>query len=219
MNSDKNRTLTAEEAKRNEQFEKHKAELEAEGYKEVDLTTSVVRANVMAIVLAIPFILIFGVIYFLVNKVTVIQFWDQLTIGREIYWLAIYIVGFFALIIIHELIHGVARAIFAKSGWKAIQFGFIKKYLTPYCVCTEPLTRFGYLFGALMPGILLGFIPCIVSIIIGNAFVFSVGIMMILAAGGDLYSSFKLITFRTKGKKAIYIDHPYLVGLAAFVKE
>ena len=133
--------------------------------------------------------------------------------------LVIYLVGLFALIVIHELIHGITRAIFAKDGWKAISFGFIAKYLTPYCACKEPLTKFGYIIGAMMPTIILGIIPMIVAIAIGNAVVFGIAFLMILSGGGDMLTSFKLLTFKTNGKKSIYIDHPYLVGLTAFVKE
>ena len=138
---------------------------------------------------------------------------------KSILLLVLFIVGFFLLIVIHELIHGITRAIFAKSGWKAISFGFIAKYITPYCTCDEPLTKFGYIIGALMPTIILAVIPAIVAIAMGNAFLLYIALLMFLAGGGDMFTTFQLLTFKTKGKKATFIDHPYMVGLAAFVKE
>lgn len=219
MNNEKNRQLTPDEAKRNEAYEKDKARLEQEGYKVYDLTTSVVKSNVMAVVLVIPFAVIFTLLYFIVHKP---PFWEFIsdTIDYGSLWgLLLYFAVIFVLMIVHELIHGVTRALFAKSGWKAVSFGFVAKYLTPYCTCSEPLTKVGYITGALMPAIILGIIPIIVSIAIGNATLFGISFLMILAGGGDIHTSLKLMTFKTNGKKSIYIDHPYLVGLTAFVKE
>ena len=36
-------------------------------------------------------------------------------------------------IVVHELIHGLTWACYAKSGWKSISFGVMWKMLTPYC--------------------------------------------------------------------------------------
>ena len=41
-------------------------------------------------------------------------------------------------IVVHELIHGLTWACFAKNGWKSISFGVWWKVLTPYCHCNEP---------------------------------------------------------------------------------
>ena len=219
MNKDTKRELTPDEVKRNEYYENEKDKLEKEGYKAHDLTTSVIKSNVMAVLIVLPFVVIFSLIYIFVNKANISDIIDAAIHFESFLSLILFFVGFFVLIVIHELIHGVFRAIFAKNGWKSISFGFIKKYLTPYCSCNESLTKFGYIVGAMMPAIILGFIPAIVSIVIGNAFVFYVAMLMILSGGGDMFTTYLLITFKTHGKKSIYIDHPYLVGLTAFVKE
>jgi hypothetical protein len=221
MNRDTKRELTADEAKRNEHYEREKVRLEQEGYKSYDLTTSVLKSNVMAVVLVLPFVAIFTIIYLMVNNVTG---WELFRGALDDFvdtplGILLYFAIFFILVIVHELIHGVSRAMYAKSGWKSISFGFIAKNLTPYCACNEPLTKFAYIFGAMMPAVVLGFIPGIISIVIGNAFVFFMSMVMILSGGGDIHSTLVLLMFKTNGKKAIYIDHPYLIGLTAFVKE
>lgn len=219
MNRDTKRELTPDEVKRNEYYENQKAELEKEEYKVCDLTTSVVKSNVMAVLLVLPFVVIFTIIYLMVNNVTG---WDLINSALDFdtpWELLLYFAIFFILIIVHELIHGVSRAMYAKSGWKSISFGFIAKNLTPYCACNEPLTKFPYIFGAMMPAVVLGFIPGIISIVIGNAYVFYMAMVMILAGGGDIHTTLVLLMFKPNSKKAIYIDHPYLIGLAAFVKE
>ena len=163
MNKDSKRELTPDEAKRNEYFENQKAELEKEGYKTHDLTTSVVKANVMAIVISLPLIAIFSLMYVRVNKTSVPDiFWTAINFD-SVSSLLLYVAAIFILTVIHELIHGIFRAMCAKNGWKSISFGFIAKYVTPYCSCNEALTKFGYIVGAMMPTVILGFIPAIVA--------------------------------------------------------
>ena len=217
MNKDK-RELTADEAKRNEFYEQEKAGLEKEGYKAHDLTTTLIKSNTVAVLVVLPMILIFGLVYFLVNKVTFAEFFAGMVLN-SIWKTLLYLVGIFLLVVIHELIHGVTRAAFAKRGWKSVSFGFVAKFLTPYCACNEPLKKFGYILGALMPTIVLGVIPTIVSIVIGNSFLFLVGAIMILSGSGDVFTTLLILKFKTHGKEALYLDHPYLVGLTAFVKE
>ena len=43
------------------------------------------------------------------------------------------------LIIVHELIHGITWAIFAKNHFHAIDFGIVWSTLSPYCTCFKPL--------------------------------------------------------------------------------
>ena len=164
MNKDIQRELTPDEVKRNEYYENEKANLEKEGYKVYDLTTSEVKPNIMAILIVLPFVVIFSLIYIVVNKASVFDLIYAAIHFDTFLSLVLLLVVLFVLTIVHELIHGISRAACAKSGWKSISFGFIKKYFTPYCTCNESLTKFGYAIGALMPAIVLGFIPAIVAI-------------------------------------------------------
>ncbi|MCF6225447.1 MAG: DUF3267 domain-containing protein [Xanthomonadales bacterium] len=88
-------------------------------------------------------------------------------------------------IILHELIHGLTWARFAKKGFRSIKFGVLWEMLTPYCHCTEPLKVKHYIIGALAPAIILGFIPAIIAMIIGSIGLLVFGIFFIMAATGD----------------------------------
>ena len=66
-------------------------------------------------------------------------------------------------IVVHELIHGLTWAYFAKKGFKSIRFGVFWEMLTPYCHCSEPLTVRQYCIGALMPLVVLGIIPLVLA--------------------------------------------------------
>ena len=59
----KERKLTAAEQKRKEMFLEKKAALEAEGFEAHDLTISAVYANVMAVVLALPILLVLWAVF------------------------------------------------------------------------------------------------------------------------------------------------------------
>ena len=121
------------------------------------------------------------------------------------------------LVVVHELIHGITWVCFAKKHFKAISFGVMKEYFTPYCTCNEALARSQYLIGALAPTIVLGILPCIIAITIGSAPLFTLGAIMILAGGGDLAICRKLLNYK-QANRTIYLDHPTECGLVGFSK-
>lgn len=210
MKNKDNRKLTKEELARKSEFKNLKSKLEMQGYKSHDLTIGIVYANVMAIVLGVPIIILLGILFINRNH-SIGGYFGTISIVK---FLAIFIV----LAVIHELTHGVFWSIFAKEHWKAVSFGFIMKYLTPYCTCIEPLKKYEYIIGALMPTIILGIIPCIIAIFNGSAMLFSLGAIMILGGGGDLTIIIKLLCYNINKENVIFIDHPYKLGLVAFLK-
>ena len=112
-------------------------------------------------------------------------------------------------IVVHELIHGLTWACYAKSGWKSISFGVIWKLLTPYCHCDEPMHIPGYMMGAMMPCIVLGFIPAIVALFIGSLPMLVWGIFFIAAAAGDIWMTWLLTK---ENAKSMVLDHPSEAG-------
>ncbi len=204
------RQLTKAEAARKERFEATKTQLEADGYQTVDLTVGMVHANVMALVLGLPIVVLLGVLFLFNNPVLSGGFQ-----GLDIFQFFLVLI---ILIPIHEFIHGLFWAIFAKGHWQGISFGFIVRYLTPYCTCMEPLRKGQYIIGGIMPTVILGLLPAVVAIFTGSGQLFWIGAIMILCGGGDLTIILKLLRFQSHSKDVIYIDHPYQGGLVAFVR-
>ena len=132
----------------------------------------------------------------------------------------LFIVLFVVLIVVHELIHGLTWSMFSEHHFKDIEFGFMKELLTPYCTCTTPLPKKHYILGALMPCIVLGIIPTTIGILIGSSFLFWIGIVMILSAGGDIMIVWKVMKFKKQDEsKEIFIyDHPTQAGSVIFEK-
>lgn len=203
-----NRKLSKAEEKRKAAFEKVKEKYLAEGYTFCDLTIGLVYANVMALVLGLPIVVILG--YFFIR-------WNQdFSVMIKNWNLLVFFAACFVLVFVHELIHGICWACAAKEHWKTISFGFIAQYMTPYCTCSEPLKKGAYITGALMPTILLGVVPGIIAVMNGSILLFAVSVVMIFGGGGDMTIVLKLLRHHSDAGEVIYMDHPYQCGVVAF---
>ena len=207
MKAEEKRTLTAAEQRRLERFEALKAKLEAQGWRAVDLTISIVKANVFSVLLAFPLMGLGFWLFFRHNGGM-----GSMPPRFGLPLLAVFI----ALVFVHEGLHGVTWALFAENGFKDIEFGLMKELLTPYCTCAAPLKKGQYILGALMPLIVLGLIPTIAGILSGSLFWTIVGLMMILSAGGDMLIVLKLLLWKSEAAEQRFVDHPTLAGLVAF---
>ncbi len=208
------RKLSPAEQKRREYFEQQKAEMEAEGYTSHTLTVSIIKANVIPLAVGIPFIIISVIVYATLHfGEGEIQFifsgWQGLA----------FVPIFMILVVAHEFIHGATWAVFAKNGWKSIAFGVIWHMLTPYCTCNEVLGKWAYICGGMMPTILLGVIPYVAFMAMGNSLLgLFISLLMILSGSGDILMTVKMLQFKAaKGKEVVFIDHPYELGMVALV--
>jgi len=206
------RTLTKAELRRKAEFEAKTTELESLGYKASPLTIDVVYANVMAIVVTLPFLLPLCVLFF------GLQGFSGISVSLSGSSFVVSLVVILALIVIHELIHGFFWGLFAEHGFKAVEFGVIWKYATPYCTCRDALKKSHYIIGAMMPLVLLGVLPAIIASINGSGTLFTISLFMTMAGGGDVLIALKLLRYHPAGKQVVYLDHPYECGLVAFEK-
>lgn len=111
-------------------------------------------------------------------------------------------------IVLHELIHGVSMAAFAKNGWKSVSFGFNIKAIAPYAHCREPLHPNVYRLSLAMPGFLLGDIPVLISWFTGNILFLFFGILFWWAAAGDII----ILWMSRKIYDGMLQDHPEKTG-------
>ena len=165
-------------------------------------TLNIARVQVIALFFIIPIMLLFGLPFYLIwggNVLTTLRF-------RSFIFLILFIVGG---VVVHELLHGIAWAIFAKNGFRSISFGIKWEYLTPYCHCTEPLRVWQYITGALAPVVFMGLIPAIWALFRGNTLLMFFGIFYIWTAAGDLIAIW--IVRKLNRNQQIY-DHPEEIG-------
>ncbi len=196
-----------DDKQRLERFQKINAQLESEGYCAKVCTISVLKANVMALVLAGPIAVICWIIFCIVRKPMQFTFGG---IGTILFFLV-----FLVSIFVHEALHGLTWGLFCKEGFKSIKLGVMWKVLTPYCTCAEPLNFIQYLLGGLMPLFVLGFGSFFIALATGSIACQVFSMVSMLAAGGDMTIVCSLFQY----KKALFVDHPTECGFYAFVKE
>lgn len=195
-------------------------DLKIENKKE--MTTSISKANLFGLLLSLPVLLIYFIPYYFLNfdDTTIPNFKESVrAIGLEygsfglfLIIIAISLVG----VVLHELIHGFSWGLFAKNGFKSITFGVAWKMLTPYCHCKEPLQVNQYIFGAIMPGIILGFLPAIYALIYGSFSILLFGVFFTIAAAGDILMVYLL---RKERMDSLVQDHPSEVGCYIYQKQ
>lgn len=147
---------------------------------------SIEKANKVGMLIMVPAFLTFTIPYVLIHNIGIEDFLnffknDFSPIKTFFLAIAVMLIG----IVLHELIHGITWALFAKKGFKSIRFGVLWKMATPYCHCTEPLKIKHYLLGAITPAIFVGLVPAIAGIVIENYGVTLFGIFFVISAIGD----------------------------------
>jgi len=170
-----------------------------------ELTVSTEKANGIALLFLIPIIILgFGFLLIWAPNLSKEAF-KNLFLDWGFWFLPILIGG----IVAHELIHGVTWALFTSRGFRSIRFGVHWKMLTPYCHSKEALKAWQYRLGAIMPAIVLGFIPIIIAYLTGLVGLMGFGMIFTLAAGGDFLILWLL---RKAPKEALVEDHPSKPG-------
>ncbi|MBO4604680.1 MAG: DUF3267 domain-containing protein [Clostridiales bacterium] len=210
--------LTEAEKKRQAAFDLKEKELLAKGYERHDLTITLLKANIIGVLLTLPFIAAFTAAYYFWNGGMGIR--SLLNDSPVMYFVSLVIVflSMIPLAVIHEFIHGSSWALGAENGTKDMEYGFQKETLTPYCYCRSPLTKPMYIFGSLMPMMTLGVLVGIISVFAGNLVIWAIAVLQTMGGAGDILVSAMLICYKTKGKDVVLLDHPNECGLVVFEK-
>lgn len=194
--------LSKAEKERLAQFEKRSEEMKQQGYTRHELTVSIGAANAFALILLIPlFVGGCGLFYL---------FHHTLAFARLN--MVVFLIAIVLLIVVHELIHGLCWSFFTPHHFQEIRFGVMMPSLTPYCTCLVPLPKGAYIFGAVMPLIVLGIVPMIAAIIIGEPTLLLIGIIMTDSAAGDIMIIWNLLRYKSSASEVIYMDHPTEAG-------
>ena len=173
--------------------------------KKRKVTIDIVKANVFAIILMAVAAIVLLIPFY---KIWGFHLPEGSAFGG-ITGLVLIIVIIFAGIALHEFIHGLTWACFAKNGWRSIRFGVMWKMLTPYCHCSDPLPIPSYALGGIMPCNVLGIIPAIVALCVGSLILLLWSIFFISAAAGDIW----IVWLLTKEKRgSTVLDHPSEAG-------
>ena len=200
------KTLSEAEQRRLERFETIAEGMERQGYTRRDLTTDMHKANRFSIILSVALLVVgFGLFYLVHHKLEFSSF-------NPLIFVACLVV----LIVVHELIHGICWSVFTPRHFKDIEFGILRPSMTPYCTCLVSLKKGRHIFGTVMPLVVLGIIPMIVGIAIGNGSMLLLGVIMAASAAGDILIIRNMLAHKSSAREIVYMDHPTEVGVVAF---
>ena len=174
----------------------------------INVSINTQKAKYLALLIMLPFM---ALTFWLYNNANGFNL-DGISWGYAVA-LPLLILG---LIIVHELIHGMTWAIFAKNHFHAIDFGIVWSTLSPYCACFEPLKKWQYLLGTAMPTLVLGGGGAVAAVMSNQLLLFFAAEYMILSGGGDFQLILKSILTDKRG--SVYCAHPYECGFAVFEK-
>ena len=203
------KALSEAEQKRAERFARITEEMERQGYTRRDLTTDMSKANWFSGLLVAALLVVGFGLYYLIHHRLELSNINPL----------IFLVCLVALIVVHELIHGICWSVFAPRHFKDIEFGILKPSMTPYCTCLASLKKGQHIFGTVMPLIVLGIIPMIVGLAIGNGSVLLLGVIMAASAAGDILIIRNILAHKSSAREIVYMDHPTEVGVVAFERQ
>ena len=198
--------LSEKEKRRLENFEKISGNMEQQGYVRQNLTINIAKANILSLLLMLIAFVAGCLLYYAVNHR--VDFADFNAFSFLIY--------FIILTVIHEMIHGACWVIFSPGRFKDIEFGIMKPSFSPYCACLVPLKKWQYMVGVIMPGVVLGVIPFVFSIMLAKPFGLFMASAMIAIAAGDLMIFRKIAKYNSKEKEVVYMDHPTDAGGVIF---
>lgn len=151
-------------------------------------------------------ILLFAVCFVAGALVNLLAFRRPLLLTDKVYWdIIITLVLMTGGVVVHEGIHALGAMIFGKCKKENISFGFIPRQLMFYCHAEAPMKASAYKTMLLLPVIITGFIPFVLSVCLGNIFLVVAFAMLISGGAGDLIMAASL---RKIPASALLLDHP-----------
>ena len=206
--------MTKDEKIRIDNFNRVSKELFEQGYGETKVGMGIVKANIIVLFIFTPIMCLIFKAYVKLYSID-----DFIDFVLDIKKFMVFIITSMVFIVIHELLHGLTWSLFTENGFKDVAFGFMWKYLTPYCSCKVPMKKGQYVLGLLMPLIVLGIVPTIIGLAMGSVFLTALGAFYIFAAGGDIIMAYLILKREIKGKDVLLFDNPTELGVSFFEKK
>jgi hypothetical protein len=180
--------------------------------EEIEIVIPLKTANVYSFLFFLAALALFGLPYSLIwSTGNFILAWRSFLTDY-----ILLIVSILGGMLLHEVIHAVAWSAFADKGLKSIRFGINWKNLAPYVHCDEYLRLPSFALGVALPGILLGVLPAVASLITGSGWLLCFGVFFTAGAAGDFLSLLKLRSFPPS---KFVMDHSDHLGFIVRLRE
>lgn len=177
---------------------------EIEGYVTELRTISMLKANIVALVV----MGVFGLLGFM----AIYAIWGGISLGKP-WGSALFLLCIVLGIAVHELIHGFTWMYATHSSFRHLRFGLLMGGV--YCHIDVPMNKRKYVVGALMPLLLLGIIPYLVSFAIHSLWMMLFGAIFIACAMGDVMIVWVI---RHEPADTLVYDHPSEAGCVVYHK-
>jgi hypothetical protein len=112
-------------------------------------------------------------------------------------------------VVVHEALHWLGYVAFAHLPWKSVRPGFDLRSFSAYVHADSPVRVSAYRALVALPGVILGLMPAVIGIAIGNGLITMYGFIMLVGACGDLVILWKIRRVLTG---ALVVDHPSRAG-------
>lgn len=180
-----------------------------EGYEAEKKTISMLKANVLGVVLFLVFGALCGLAFHAIWGIGELDISSK----RFIWYDLLFIVGSVAGIVVHELVHGLTWILLTRKGFRHLSFGLMKG--GAYCHIDVPMIKRHYVIGALMPLFLVGIVPLAIAFCIGSLLWLLLGVIFVVSAMGDIMIVW---TIRKEPADALVYDHPSEAGCYVYHK-
>jgi hypothetical protein len=170
-----------------------------EGYEAEKKTISMLKANVLGIVLLLFFGALCGLAFHAIWGIEELDFSSTRFRLNNLFFL----VGLVTGIVVHELVHGLTWILLTRKGFRHLSFGLMKG--GAYCHIDVPMVKHHYVIGALMPLFLVGIVPLVVAFCIGSLLWLLLGVIFVVSAIGDIMIVWAI---RKEPADALVYDHP-----------
>ena len=175
---------------------------EIEGYNTEMRTIGMLKANIVAIVV----MALLGVL----GLMAMYAIWGDFSLGNP--WNGmLFIIGFWVGVAVHELIHGFTWMRVTHSSFSHLRFGLLRGGV--YCHTDVPMSKRKYVVGALMPLLLLGIVPFLLSYVIHSLWLMLFGVIFIGCAMGDVLIVWAI---RHDSADTLVYDHPSEAGCVVY---
>jgi hypothetical protein len=165
-----------------------------------DLSVSMLRANGIVVFVTLPVVILQFLVFAWLHGM------DEMKPGwNPAILIAVVLLG----IVVHELIHAFTWMLLGNKPFSSIKFGFQWKTITPYAHLKESIGITSYRTATLLPGLLLGILPYLLSLLFADGNLFWFSLFHTSAAGGDWLILWLL---RKVSAGSLVEDHPTNAG-------
>jgi hypothetical protein len=178
------------------------------GYKKIIVKPDFKKVTIISTLVAITIIVLGILIQILI--------WKETNFSIDFILIIIFLAAYIAGLMLHELIHALAMRIISGVSFSNIQFGFNRRYLSPYTYCNKIVPVRGFRVGLLLPVLITGLLPMIIGIATNTLVITLIGGLLTAGGVGDIIGFCHLI--KLPGNALLY-DYRYALGCEVYVRE